>query len=184
MERSDVSDNVKMDHCHANLINALIQSSKPKNILELGFGGGRSCQAIHEAINKNRNNAKYTLVDNWLDFNFVKPSYITVPNITANEKDFVAGCTEIYDFIVSDADHQHTNEWFDKVFNDLLSDSGILIYHDISHAYPNLISILTKCQENNYSHYLFNENSIPGERCERGLLVIFKNGNHPKMARV
>jgi predicted O-methyltransferase YrrM len=189
-EHPSIGENIKIDHCHADLICGLVKSAKPNNILELGFGGGRSCVAILNGATYNGNCPQYTLVDNWLDFNRQQPSGLPESNgtikvqiITSDESNYVTNCNEKYDFIMSDADHQHTNEWFQDVYNRLLSGNGILIYHDISLYYTNLVEILNYCVSNQISHMLFNNSTLPGEHCERGLLVIFKNDAAPKMPR-
>jgi predicted O-methyltransferase YrrM len=177
---------VKMDICHAQTIGGLIVSQKPTNILELGVGGGRSTDHILASIAFNENTPKYTLVDNWCDFggnipNEIIIKYSNIINIiTANEKDFIFSTKEKYDFIVSDADHHHTNEWFEYVYDNLLSSDGILIYHDINihnidDAFPNLLEILNLCKTKNIHHKLFNRSTKENERCHRGLLVIFKH---------
>ena len=157
--------------------------NKPKNILELGLGGGRSSDAILNGIKYNQNNPKYTLVDNWLDYNYVQPTNFVnycknnINIVTSDEKSFIHNCSETYDFIMSDADHQHTNEWFEYVFDNLLNEDGILIYHDISLlpcGYKNLLEIYYKCIERNIKYKLFNKNSLVNEQCDRVLLVIFK----------
>ena len=61
-------ESVKIDTAHAELIYGLIVSSKPKKILELGLGGGKSADAIIKGINYNQNNSEFSIVDNWLDF--------------------------------------------------------------------------------------------------------------------
>ncbi len=71
-----------------------------------------------------------------------------------------------------------TNEWFEHVYDNLLSDNGILIYHDIDlfdDAWPNLRQILYTSMRRRLTHFLFNKNSRPDERCQRGVLVVFKN---------
>lgn len=175
---------VKIDVAHAEIIKGLVLSQKPQNILELGFGGGRSCDAIISAINYNKNNAKFTIVDNWIDWNGnmpeqIKPMYEKYAKIiTMNEKDFVFSTKEKYDFIMSDADHHHTNEWFEYVYDELLNENGILIYHDINlitEDFINLREIYTTCKKRKLNYYLFNKSTLFYERCYRGLLVIFKN---------
>jgi hypothetical protein len=67
--------------------------------------------------------------------------------ITSDEKDFIFSTQEKYDFIMSDADHHHTNEWFQYVYDNLLLSVGILIYHDVNlfpeidGSFPNLLEI-------------------------------------------
>jgi predicted O-methyltransferase YrrM len=182
-ETIQMPEHIKIDIAHANLLTSLICCNKPKSILELGLGGGRSADAIMKGIQYNQNNPTYTLVDNWLDYNYVQPQNFVntfggkINIITSDEKSFVYSCTEKYDFILSDADHQHTNEWFEYVFDNLLNNDGILIYHDVSFLpghYQNLLEIYYKCIERNIKFKLFNKNSLPNEKCERGLMVIFK----------
>ena len=178
------NETVKIDVCHALLILGLVSAHKPKRILEIGIGGGRATDEILRGIEYNQNNAEYTIVDNFCDFGgnseLVTERYGSrVKNIiNSNEKDFVYSTKEEFDFIMSDADHHHTHEWFEHVFNNLLLPNGILIYHDVNvfeFGYPNLLEIYDYCKTNKLSHFLFNESSLPDERCGRGLLVIFKN---------
>lgn len=178
------NESVKIDTAHADLVYGLIVSSKPSNILELGLGGGKSADAIIKGIEYNENSPKFTIVDNWLDFDFQIPEgvvekYSKHANIiTSDEHDFVFACKEKFDFIFSDADHYNTDQWFEYVFENLLANNGILIYHDINlfeDSFANLRSIYSKTLEKGYSHFLFNKNSKTNERCHRGLLVIFKN---------
>jgi predicted O-methyltransferase YrrM len=180
---------VKIDWAHAGLIEGLVLSSKPKKILELGVGGGRSLESILTGIEYNGQPYEYTLVDNWGDWGGVMPPEVTelygekVHNIiTSNEKDFVFSCKEKFDFIMSDADHNRADQWFEYVYDNLLNDNGILIYHDVNmddhwHGgnFFNLRNIYESVKTKKISHRLFNVSSLPEEQCERGLLVIFKN---------
>ncbi len=174
-------EQAKIDICHADLIYGLIVSRKPKSILELGLGGGRATDKILEGIAYNQNNPRYVLVDNWCDFGYQKPPHAMkyqMEIITSDEEDFVKNCHDQFDFILSDADHQRTDQWFDLVYGQLLGRNGILIYHDVDtvwQTYPNLLTILERCQSRGLSHFLFNYDSLLSERCERGLLVIFKS---------
>lgn len=181
------NENVKIDLVHAHLVGGLVASLKPTSILELGVGGGRATDQILTAAEFNQNDFKYTLVDNWCDFGFVMPHEVgerysnKINIITSNEKDFVFSTQEKYDFIMSDADHHHTNEWFQYVYDNLLLSEGILIYHDVNlfpeidGSFPNLLEILYECQKQNINYKLFNKSTFDGERCHRGLLVIFKH---------
>lgn len=191
---------VQVDFCHGDLIANLVKCHKPKTVLELGFGSGFSSRKILAALDYNETGelastygppAKYTLVDNWLDWREkgAPPpdmSEFQTPRTTivnSNEHDFVFGAKEKWDFIFSDADHFNAEKWFDHVFDNLLNEKGILIYHDICESapangefwFPNLAKILRRTRERNLSHYLFNRDSLASERCWRGLLVIFKN---------
>lgn len=176
---------VKIDIAHSELVTSLVKSNKPKKILEIGLGGGRSTDAILDALEYNQQEYDFTLVDNWFDWQGQMPAGVKekygdkVNIITANEKDFVFGCTEKYDFIMSDGDHHQTDQWFEYVYANLLNDNGILIYHDVNFvdydAFHNLKQIYLRAKQYGLSHHLFNSNSRADERCQRGLLVIFKN---------
>jgi predicted O-methyltransferase YrrM len=180
----DENEHVKIDQAHADLIYGLVVSHKPKKILELGVGGGKSADTILAAMKYNDNNADLYLVDNWYDFNFKMPQDVfdkysdRAKIISSDEKEFVFNTKETFDFIMSDADHYNTDQWFRYVYEELLNDKGILIYHDINlyeESFVNLRNILSDCVELKLNHFLFNRNSLTGERCHRGLLVIFKN---------
>jgi predicted O-methyltransferase YrrM len=174
-----------VDEAHAELIYGLVYSHKPDNILELGLGGGRSLDAILQSAELNNNSPSITVVDDWSDWGGVIPPGVyeayedRVELVNSSEKDFVFSTNKKYDFIMSDADHYHTNEWFDHVYDNLLNSNGILIYHDINlfedEWFINLREIYETCKTRSLHHFLFNKNSRPGERCHRGLLVIFKN---------
>jgi predicted O-methyltransferase YrrM len=175
-------NSVKIDRAHADLLTGLIKSSKPNKILELGIGGGQATDAMLAGLEYNQQPYQYTLVDNWMDFNNTMPPIVQekyssrVNLVTSSEREFVFGCNEKFDFIMSDADHHNTQTWFEYVYEELLNDDGILIYHDITltSQFPNLIQILHRCKEFNLKHKLFNKDSLPDEMCFRGLLVIFK----------
>jgi len=174
---------VAIDQCHAALIQALVLSQKPQDLLEIGVGSGASTDAILAALAQNGTRGSYTLVDNWQDFGGVIPANVRakyegrVKLVTAEERAFVGSCKDSFDFIFSDGDHLHTQEWFHRVYAELLRDDGILIYHDVTNValFPNLLQIYRECIERRIPHYLFNRNSLEGERCDRGLLVMFKN---------
>lgn len=184
----EINESVKIDICHAELIKGLVMASKPTNILEMGVGGARSMDAVLDAIEYNQTSTNYTVVDNWCDFAGEIPTeFLEIYGdsittlITSNEKDFVFSQHENkYDFIISDADHHHTNEWFEYVYENLLEIGGILIYHDINifpekgDCFRNLIEIYDKCKSLNLNYKLFNKSSLEKERCHRGLMVIFK----------
>lgn len=178
-------DWVKIDKAHSDLIYGLVVAAKPRSIIEFGLGGGESTDSILRAVAFNKNSPTYTLVDNWADFGGKIPAAASkryldrVTLVTAAEKDFVFSTREKYDFILSDADHNHTQEWFDHVYDNLLEPNGTLIYHDVDFfetEFVNLRQIYFRAEERNLSFHLFNRSSRPEERCHRGLLVIFKPG--------
>jgi predicted O-methyltransferase YrrM len=171
---------VAIDDNHVQLIKSLVMCNKPKTILEIGIGSGIVTKAVIDASRYNNISTFITCVDNFLDWGGKPPvGLVDLLNectsfVRSNEKDFIYSTAEKYDFIVSDADHQHTHEWVSKTY-DLLNTGGILIYHDVTNKeYPNLYEIVRYVQRYNINHVLLNRSSLPNERCERGLLVIFK----------
>ena len=191
---------VQVDFCHGDLIANLVKCHKPKTVLELGFGSGFTARKIQEALNYNETGelhpkygppAKYTMVDNWQDWREkgeAPPDLSEFKNdrttiVVSNEHEFVFNAKTTWDFIFSDADHFNTEKWFEYVFDNLLNDNGILIYHDVCVKapesgemwFPNLKKILDRTRERKLSHFLFNKDSLASEKCWRGLLVIFKN---------
>jgi predicted O-methyltransferase YrrM len=180
-------ENVKVDTAHAMLLTGLVVANKPKTILEIGIGGGQSCDAILSGLKFNQAKFEYDIVDCWWDWQGVQPEGVTEKYgefcniITSYEKDFVFGTDKSYDFIMSDGDHFNADKWFEHVFDKLLNPGGILIYHDVNlvdqEAFKNLNEIYYRCQEYKIRYQLFNKNSRDDERCQRGLLVIFKDSD-------
>ena len=178
-------EGVKIDVAHAMILTGLVAANKPKTVLEIGLGGGQSCDAILSGLEFNQQEYNYTIVDNWFDWHGQRPDGVDAKYasrctiIDSGEREFVFSTDKTFDFIMSDGDHFNAQEWFEFVYANLLNTGGILIYHDINvfnepHSFPNLVKIYDKCKEYNLPHKLFNLNSRTDERCQRGLLVIFK----------
>ena len=172
---------VRIDEAHAHLLFGFVCAHKPSSVLEFGFGGGRSAEAILKAMAWNGNAACYTLVDNFCDWGGAMPEeartfflrHAEAHLVVCSERLFVAECRAQFDFIMSDADHTSTQLWFDDVYERLLAPGGILVYHDVR-SFPNIGEIETACQKRNIPHVVFDKNSRREEACQRGLLVIFK----------
>jgi predicted O-methyltransferase YrrM len=172
-----------LDDNHAQLVTSLVSCQKPLSILELGFGSGRTTQAIIRGLAYNRLPVSFEGVDSWDDFGGQPPEGTRHPDfkgvkfVTSTEEAFVAACQRQYDFIFSDADHMRAQQWFPQVYERMLARGGILIYHDVTNAglFPNLLRIYEDTVRAGYDHMLFNRRSRPDEACERGLLVIFKH---------
>lgn len=191
---------VAIDACHIDLIYGLIRASKPTEVLEMGFGTGRTTKAILEALDANNKFYSYVLVENFKDVENNLPerkelvekidSLLFDKNcvlknndhqiIKSNEREAVEHFVKEnkkFDFIVSDADHDRSHNWFDKTIS-LLSENGIGIFHDILHKdYPNLRKNIQYCKEHNLVYQVFSNSSTSEELCERGLLVVFKKEN-------
>ena len=179
-------ESVKIDLAHAALIQSLVVCNKPESILEIGLGGGKSTDAILDGVAFNAISPyQYTLVDNWFDWNGVRPEGVDekygkkLHIVDMDEREFVFSTKKTYDFIMSDGDHHRTDQWFEHVYENLLNPGGILIYHDVNFidddAFKNLQNIHHKAVEYGLKFKLFNKNSRPDERCQRGLMVIFKD---------
>jgi predicted O-methyltransferase YrrM len=173
---------VVVDKAHAALLKGLVASSKPTKVLELGLGGGESLDAILEALTFNAQPFELTLVDNWMDWGYQRPPGVEekyaprVKIIESSEFEFISKTKERYDFIMSDADHLNTHHWFEYVFQNILNDDGILVYHDVDPKnFPGLYGIFEKTARKRLSHHLFAKSSRADERCERGFLIIFKH---------
>jgi predicted O-methyltransferase YrrM len=181
---------IEIDQCHLDLLAGLIKCQKPKKVAELGFGSGKSVKTLLDALEYNTNDYDYTLVENWIDWKgkpqldkleFMK-DYKNVKIVCANEIDFVFNTPDTYDFILSDADHWNADKWFDYVYSRLLNPGGILVYHDVSLGpekvdlyFKNLDNIYHRCNELGLNYVHYNKSTRDDEKCERGLLLIFKS---------
>lgn len=196
---------IMMDACHMDLICGLVASLKPSRVLELGVGSGVLTRRILQTLtNYGLNDSQLTCVDNFSDFGGKCPAHLGgFPGFDSRVCDFPGfdsrvslcvmgeleflmalrracgfeiGPLQVYDLIVSDADHNNTHLWMDKTL-EILNPGGILIYHDVLNSdFPNLRSLITQAGEKGLSHFVFSRNSVPSERCDRGLLVIRKEG--------
>jgi predicted O-methyltransferase YrrM len=170
-------EDIAIDDAHCDLIYGLVRSQKPRSILEIGYGSGNAYRRIMQATIDNGLNPNHTVVDNWHDWEGKRPDHVP-DNVWVDEFDegeFVNSCRETFDFILIDADHSKSDQYFNKVYEDLLKDYGLLIYHDVTNVgWPNLTTIWQRAMAKEAQVLIFNKNSSPGERCDRGLLVIFK----------
>lgn len=170
---------VAMDNNHINFIYSLMVCAKPKKVLEIGVGSGLVTNALLKGFEYNNLEVDLTCVDNFYDWNGVAPEGFDtfsdrIRFINSSERDFTHEHKETYDFIVSDADHHHANEWIDLTVG-LLNPGGALICHDVTNPqFRNLYGIVSYAESKNLTHIIFNKSSLPHERCERGLIVIFK----------
>lgn len=173
---------VSIDFCHNVLVFGLVTSLKPKKVLELGIGAGYTTRALVNAIKYNKNDASVTCVDNWHDWQGVRPPIAKVVEelgatvVESGEQEFVLNSKDSsYDFIMVDGDHRRGGYWAQKVCN-MVTPGGIICVHDIGEeVYPTLKNYLTIAKEMNYSHFVFDKVSREGEQCDSGLLVIFKD---------
>lgn len=171
---------IAIDNNHIELIYGIIISHKPQNILEIGIGSGLLTKKILSAFKYNGIKNNLDCVDNFFDWSGIAPSHILdikdINLIYKSEEEFIRTCEKKYDLIISDADHFNSHKWIDKTCC-LLNENGILIYHDITNKmFPNLSSIISFFEINSskYSYFIFNKNSRNDERCDRGLLIVYR----------
>lgn len=170
---------VMMDDCHIDLIHSLVLSAKPQSILEIGIGSGAVTMALLDAVNMNGNGASIMCVDNFGDWNGSTPEgadriFGRVKFLLTDEREFVLNYGKTFDFLISDADHAHTGEWFKDTLA-MVNPGGILIYHDAASPYcPSVCSAVSQAKELGLSVLIFDKSSQPWEQCERGLAVIQK----------
>jgi len=175
---------VEMDTVHIDLIKATAMALKPLNMLELGMGSGKVTAALMEA-SMATGFGQLTVVDNWVDWNGVKPNihnvepYIILNRlqiITKSEESFVAENEDKpqYDLIVSDADHHNSHKWWHMTLS-MLKYEGVAFFHDVCNRdFPNLNMLVYDIDAAGYQTKIFKNSSHPFERCNRGLLMVWK----------
>ncbi len=170
-----------IDEAHIMLICGLVYSQKPTRILEFGYGTGVTTDAILEACRFNQIKPDYTVVDNWVDWGGRMPwqAKLLADKVTfweQDESEFVREDAGKYDFIVCDADHTRTQENWVPIYDRLLDEGGIVVFHDVTNPdFSNLYQIVIQVKNAVLEHALFNKNSRADEQCDRGLLVVFKS---------
>jgi hypothetical protein len=168
---------IEIDACHRQLIGAMVAAAKPSRILELGFGTGATTRVLKIAA-ESVGMAHLIVVDNWVDWGGTKPEhqdYYFGPGVrfvTADEREFLASTPDdTYDFLVSDADH--TGDWCEEHFR-VTKPGSICFFHDTNtrHIYPGIGRTVEYVKTRGWSHYHFTKSTLPGEECERGLLMV------------
>ena len=164
---------VAVDESHALLILGAALSAKPLNLLELGIGSGYVTRTLLAAIAYN-GVGKLTSVDNWKDWNGVKPDGIAeleaadITVVAEDEGPFLKAQPDAaYDFVVSDADHRNAHKHLPDLLR-ITTPSGVIFIHDASNQH--LINALNASRR---PYKLFAATTRPGERCERGTAMLF-----------
>ena len=172
-----LSSNIGIDRCHIEHIYGVARALKPVNVLEIGLGTGATATALLKALAQN-NRGQLTAVDNWFDFGGQQPQLAAFDQqrlsvITANEEDFVRNAAPIYDLIVSDADHNNAQRWWEETVQ-LAKPGGCVFFHDVTYQHtPNLRQIYEESRQK-YAVQLFNTSTTADEACDRGLLVVWR----------
>jgi len=166
---------IGIDENHCQLIYGLVVANKPMRILELGYGLGKSFDAIENGCLYNQLPYTHVLVDDWSQWSGVEQPIDPSANLelhSCTEEQFVTAYQgEDFDFIVSDADHGKSHRWFGEVCS-MIRPGGIGLFHDINN--PNLLRCVAEARLMQMSCHVFERSSRRDERCERGLLVVFK----------
>lgn len=163
---------IEIDECHRHLIEGIILSIKPKSVLELGYGTGKTTKSILYALNYN-GFGTLSVVENFRDWNGNKPDHF-IPkrfkHIYLDESEYLTSSTDVYDVIIADGDHYNTHKFWEKLVN-MLTSKGCLIVHDVCNKdFPNL-NVFTQLP----GALVFNTSSRIDEKCERGLAILFKS---------
>jgi predicted O-methyltransferase YrrM len=168
---------VAVDPCHVDHIYGVARALKPAQVLEFGLGTGATANAILRALREN-NRGQLTLVDNWHDFGGQQPDTPTLRQnrlnvVAAAEGLFVKNAAPVYDMIISDADHYGSHTWWEDTLR-LVRPGGCVFYHDVTFSgAPNLRTIYDESRQK-YAVQLFNASTTSDERCERGLLCVWR----------
>jgi predicted O-methyltransferase YrrM len=177
------SDPCAVDFNHAMLLFGTILSAKPATICEIGLGSGFITKTILAAIEYNQvgnlicvdsmhdrfGNLKESLLD------YLK-SHKKVSLKECTEKDFVFNCKEnVFDLLISDADHHHSHEWIYETFR-IVRPNGYIFAHDVTNKeFPGLREYIHYCKRYNFPFELFNTSSRGGERCDSNGWIKIKN---------
>ena len=179
---------VAMDQCHIDLIAAVAGALKPTSILEMGYGSGRLTERLFKMRHENHlsdDACLYTLVDNFVDWDGQMPEgFPIIPRtqpkrgaFAMDEEKFIEMAVKEkwrFDLIISDADHQHSHEWFPVVVCALLAPGGVAFFHDVLAPEYQLGKNIEDIKMIGYPYKVFDRNSMSSERCERGLLMVMK----------
>lgn len=163
---------IEIDECHRELIAAVVRCHKPTDILELGYGSGKTTLAILEAIRRN-NKGKLTVVDNFFDWCGNRPAHFENSGfelVVSSEKDFVeVSGDNLWDCIIADADHTGTHSRAWKLIQ-MLRPRGFIFFHDVTNPMFPMLNTIVQSLDG----LLLKDVSTPDEQCWRGLFVYQK----------
>jgi len=189
LESFDDRGGVAIDRSHALFLFGALVSRKPHNVLELGIGSGYVSWALLYGIRYNGRGA-LTSVDNWLDWKGTEPPVAEAlrregVRVVAplSEEEFVKSSpSDLYDFLVSDADHRRSGSWIDEHLR-ITTHDAFLFFHDTNHEdrFRGLKAIEARIRDLRLPHFHFTESSRPDEHCERGWLFAI-NRKDPETA--
>lgn len=169
---------IAIDKAHNALIFGSVLSAKPKHVLEIGIGTGFVTRAVVCALEWN-GCGRLTSIDHAQKTNDVAPQVydelrnMGVEIIISTEGDFIKKQQpNTYDFLISDADHQHALDWLDETLAMMMAGS-IMFWHDTNNT-AHLMQIESMLNNRKIPFFHFKRSSRIDERCERGMVMAFK----------
>lgn len=180
----DPANPVIMDLAHVQLITGIIRAHKPARLLEFGIGSGFLSRAMLLACACNQR-GQLTCVDNAHDWQGQPPPHFRqlaadgVNLVIAAEADFLSTHRETYNLLVCDGDHEHTDAHAPQILK-LAADGAFLFFHDTANSqFPNLRTLKACAAYSGLAHHEFTAVSAPGERTDRGLLLVINDRSKP-----
>ncbi|UCD82316.1 MAG: glycosyltransferase family 4 protein [Desulfobacterales bacterium] len=182
-----------VDRCHNLLVTGSVLARKPQNVLELGIGTGYLTWSLIYALRYN-GMGQLTCVDNWFDWGMTEPAGINEIRSAGvqviapvSEEEFVKQSpSNVYDFLISDADQFLSGLWVDELLR-ICRHNAFMFFRNtnLKDDLPNLQLIEKRIKQLGLNHYHFTETSREDERCYRGWLFAIneKNGVSAKYAQ-
>jgi predicted O-methyltransferase YrrM len=177
--RFDHRNPIAIDRAHNLFLIGAVLSKKPRRVLELGIGTGYLTMSLVHALKYNKI-GQLTSVDNWFDTHGAEPKLgadlraTGVNVICAGEKEFVHHApSNSFDFLISDADHQNSANWFDHHIR-IVERDGLMFFHDtnLPEMFPGLATLEARVKELGFPFYHFKQSSRCDENCGRGMLFV------------
>jgi predicted O-methyltransferase YrrM len=177
--RFDHRNPIAIDRAHNVFLIGAVLSKKPRNVLELGIGTGYLTMSLIHALRYN-GVGQLTSVDNWFDTHGIEPKFgadlraAGVKIVFSGEKEFLQQArSSSFDFLISDADHQNSAEWFDHHIR-VVERDGLMFFHDtnLPDMFPGIAKLEARTKELGFPYYHFTESSRPDENCGRGMLFV------------
>ena len=174
----DHSSRGAVDRCHNLFVTGAVLARKPHNVLELGIGTGYLTWSLIYALRYN-GMGQLTCADNWFDWGMTEPAGIDKiraagVQVTApvSEEEFVKQSpSNVYDFLISDADQFLSGLWIDELLR-ICQHNAFMFFRNTNRKddLPNLQLIEKRIKELGLHHYHFTETSRDDEHCYQGWL--------------
>jgi hypothetical protein len=177
--RFDHRNPIAIDRAHNLFLVGAVLSKKPRNVLELGIGTGYLTMSLIHALRYN-GVGQLTSVDNWFDTHGIEPKFgadlraAGVKIVSSGEKEFWQQArSSSFDFLISDADHQNSADWFEHHIR-VVERDGLMFFHDTNmpDMFPGLAKLEARIKNLGFPYYHFTQSSRPDENCGRGMLFV------------